>query len=91
MELYFICTGLHNGQVPFIAKFTMSEVITNSGRLKDTELFYTLQELKGAEIEAFLKFATPFQFRVSRDNEESIAIFSRVGKRIYDETVIFEG
>ncbi|MCU0338017.1 MAG: hypothetical protein MUF12_09215 [Sediminibacterium sp.] len=79
MNIYFILTGFEN-QIPFIAKFTFTELAQNTGSHADTEMFYALKELHGKEISELPIYHNPMCVRLNRDDESSIGLIQRVSE-----------
>lgn len=88
IDSYFILQGIDNGRVPFQAKFTLQELLSNSGTCADTEFFYTLQENQSVlNLHEYESIYLP----VSRDNENSVGVLSRVNKQDFNDFEIQEG
>lgn len=88
IDSYFILQGIENGRVPFQAKFTLQELLSNSGTCADTEFFYTLQENWSV---LDLKEAESMYLLVSRDNDLSVGFLTRVNKHDFNTFEIEEG
>lgn len=68
MNKYFLIVGF-DLYSPFVARFTLKEIMTNSGEHKDSELFYALSELHGHEIINTPIGHKPVLVRTNRDIE----------------------
>ena len=75
LNFYYILSGIENAQ-PVNIKFTFLEVANNTGKHKDSEIFYSLQE----QPETFekLELYKPFLVSINRDDEDCKALIVKI-------------
>lgn len=82
IDFYFF-VNLKSDNSSFSSVFSFTELATNSGHLKDTELFYSLHEQPGVIIDA-ISTGLGVQFQPCRDNDQ-IGIIVMVEKSAYEK------
>jgi len=85
-DFYYLVAGFDNGRFLITAKFTFTELANNEGPLKDTELFYSLQE--SGETFTTLELNKPQPMSINRDSDNSPALIVRVDQKTYRETEV---
>jgi len=90
-NLFFIVAGLENGYIPFTAKFTLSDLLSNTGKYADTEMFYSLNDLNEEKFNDLCKLDyVPIEIEINRDNPNSKALIVKVSQEKYLKTTIYE-
>ena len=85
LDFFYFISGIDNG-IPFTAKFTFSELKSNTGKHADSEMFYALQEQP--EIITELEIYKPNTVSINRDDADCIALIVRVGYGRYNQTEV---
>lgn len=86
IDIYFALIFFENNCTDSIS-FTLTELATNKGKYKNTEIFYTLPELHEQEIQKLGFYDKPITVRISRDNEDSIGLLKRISRADYERNI----
>ena len=83
MNKYYIVQGFETNCTPLTAKFTLKEIMSNTGVNADTEMFYALQEMHGDKIIDMVPNGSPMTVYLSRDNSRSKGVIACVSYDMY--------